>query len=110
MPEDTISNTLISKYLERNYNNTVITGLLDKPDIQAEITMRSFGVKNFIYLQEPNIIEHLKLFIKSFLLLKNCFSEYLIFSIRIILLIKLQSVFLYFSFLHPHFPKFQMVI
>jgi hypothetical protein len=83
-PEDTISNTLISKYLERNYKNAVITGLLDKPNIQAEITMRSFGVKNFIYLQKPNIIEHLKLFIKSFLLLNeiNSIESFLKFKYR----------------------------
>ena len=71
IPEDQICNSLVSKYIERTFKAKSIIPLINKKDIQSEIIMRSYGFKSFKYLKEPNIFNHLIIFIKSYLLLSN---------------------------------------
>ena len=70
LPEDVIPNSIIAKYLA-NIKKSKIIGIIDKEDIQAEIIMRSYGVKNFRYLKNPSLISEIIFFIKSFFLIQK---------------------------------------
>ena len=70
LPEDVIPNSIIAKYLA-NIKKSKIIAIIDKEDIQAEIIMRSYGIKNFRYLKNPSIISEIIFFIKSFFLLEK---------------------------------------
>ena len=62
LPEDVIPNSIIAKYLA-NIKKSKIIGIIDKEDIQAEIIMRSYGIKNFRYLKNPSLISEIIFFI-----------------------------------------------
>ena len=64
LPHDAICNSLIGKYLEEKQKRKLI-GLIDKNDFQAEIIMRSFGIKNFIYLDQGNIFQRIDCFMEA---------------------------------------------
>ena len=65
-----IPNSIIAKYLA-NIKKSKIIAIIDKEDIQAEIIMRSYGIKNFRYLKNPSLISEIIFFIKSFFYYKK---------------------------------------
>ena len=69
-PEYQIYNILITKILSEIKNQN-IKALLRKGDIQSTKIFQSYRIKNFIYINDGNLISRFIAFLKAFFILKN---------------------------------------
>lgn len=56
---------ITGKYLSEYYEEDLI-GFIIKGDIPSEVTLRSFGIKEFIYLDKGSFISRIKLFLNAY--------------------------------------------
>ncbi len=70
LPQDAICHGIVAKYLQDKFKFDLI-GFIDKENLEAEIILRSFGVKNFIYLSNQNILIRIKYFLQALKIIKK---------------------------------------
>lgn len=64
-PAYSFGEAITGKYLSEYYKEELI-GLVIKGDIPSEVTLRSFGIKKFIYLDKGSFVSRIKLFLKAY--------------------------------------------
>ena len=74
---------ITGKYLSEFYKEELI-GLLNKGDIPSEVTLRSFGLRKFIYIDKGSLVSRIKLFFKAYEVISrfNTIDEFLEYNFR----------------------------